>query len=439
MNVTALTSSGIGRCLRNRHPAKIVRFCNDTRTLSPGECFVAFVTGKRDGHAFLRDAMERRASCAIVSRPDPTVDLPQFICPDTQGAIESIARLFRSAFTGTTVAVTGSFGKTTTKDILKLLFGIENNATLGSQNGQIGVPFTLALLQNSERFAAVEVGVDALGTMGKLADLVRPDVAIVTGIDKVHLPSMVDGPSIAAEKCGLITGALARKGRGIFLDDCLGFDAFKKLQNLCTVVSAGGDEFGYGMDIVDGRFEVTVTYEGRAHRFAMPPSMGRGGAKDFVLACTCALGCGIGADTIREKISQWRPSRWRGEIVEAGGRTFFADCFNANPVALADSLENFDRLFPHGGRLFVVGLFTEEGLGDGAPQENALLCGGLPIRPGDRVILLGDGAERFIDRIECPDRSAFPTATAALAAVKDFRGVVYLKGHRSYGLENLIG
>jgi UDP-N-acetylmuramoyl-tripeptide--D-alanyl-D-alanine ligase len=437
VNIETLSSSKIGHWL-NGVPASIVRFCNDSREIAPGDCFVAFVTNSGDGHNFLRNANANGATCALVSRPNREIDLPQFVCPDTQIALSEIAKLSRSKFTGTTIAVSGSFGKTTTKDILKLLLGVKNNATFENKNGQIGVPMTLAGLDNRENFAIVEIGVDAPGTMDGLADIVMPDIAIITGIGKIHLGEMGNEETIAHEKCKLLLNAIHRGGWGILAEECLKFEDFRKVQNRCFCIRKNSRACGYAIEEIGNQYRVAVTLGKKDFEFTMPPLMSRGIAKNFASACVCAIKCGIDAKTIGEKIAQWQPSKWRGEIIIKKNKTYFADCYNANPVALVDSLAQFDKLFPRGKRLFVIGVLRACEMGKEVLEENSAIFNNLPLRGGDEVCLIGENADRFCSSVKCNLVRAFSSAEDAVDSVENFSGIVYLKGHRYYKLESLI-
>jgi UDP-N-acetylmuramoyl-tripeptide--D-alanyl-D-alanine ligase len=383
-------------------------------------------------------AAERHASCAIVSKADSGIDLPQFVCADTRVALVKIAKLFRSQFIGTVIAISGSFGKTTTKDILRLLLAVGNNATFGNLNGDLGVPMTLATLNNDEIFAVIEVAVDRPGDMDILAPMVSPHIAIVTGIGKAHMRNMGSEEGTAREKCKLVGHAIANGGCGIFTGECLRFDYFRGLREGSIVVEEGSPSAGYGVRMCRGRTLVNVMLDGQSFPFAVPRMMSPGTIKDFALACLCALRCGVQPEAIGKRIARWEPTPMRGEIVKSGERTYFMDCYNANPTSFRDSCEHFDRLFPHGNRLLIIGALMEEEIGPTAADENAALLENFPVRRGDCVIIIGDGVEQLAKKVcRCHSR-AFALAEEARHVVESFRGVVYLKGHRHYRLETLV-
>ncbi|MDR2776513.1 MAG: hypothetical protein LBB17_00495 [Puniceicoccales bacterium] len=435
-HIDSIFVPSIGHWLYDKKPIRLARFCTDTRSLCPNDCYVSLIDA-RDGHIFLEDARSNGASCAIVSRPNPDIDLPQFVCDDTNAAMIKMAKLARSMFRGTVIAITGSFGKTTTKDILKLLLAVEKNVTLENKNGQRGVPMTLATVTNDEAFTVVEVGIDAICTMDNLAELVVPHIAILTGIGKIHMSGMRSESTIAREKSKLLREAIKNNGHGMFPEECLRFSACRKIQDHCRVVKENGEDMGYRMNIKDEQYHVEVIFRGKFLKFVMPHPMSQGIVKNFVLACICALECGIDATNIQKRINLWKPSKWRGEIIKTPTRTYFADCYNANSIAFANSLAQFDRLFPHGDRLFVIGALIRCEVGNGVIDDNAILLKNLPLRENDGVIVIGEPANFSMDAINC-NWKVFPSTSQAMETVTNFHGIVYLKGHRIYKLESLI-
>ncbi|MBP6307435.1 MAG: UDP-N-acetylmuramoyl-tripeptide--D-alanyl-D-alanine ligase, partial [Opitutaceae bacterium] len=169
-------------------------FSVDSRLLRSGQVFVALTTGRRDGHDFLGSAASQGASAALVARAVQNVALPQLVVPDVLVAFQAIAREHRRLFRGPVVGITGSCGKTSTKNLLAALLGGEGGgvlATEGNLNNHIGVPLTLTRLDPLiHRFAVVEAGISAPGEMSPLAGMIEPEVAITTLIAPAHLAEL---------------------------------------------------------------------------------------------------------------------------------------------------------------------------------------------------------------------------------------------------------
>jgi UDP-N-acetylmuramoyl-tripeptide--D-alanyl-D-alanine ligase len=181
----------------------------DSRSLAPGDLFVA-LTAARDGHDFVAAALAAGAAAALVSRVPEGVpaDAPLLVAPNVQAALEALGRAARARFGGRLVAVTGSAGKTGTKEMLRTALGGQGrvHAAEKSFNNHWGVPLTLARMDPSADFAALEIGMNAPGEIAPLARLARPHVAIVTTVAPVHLAAFRDLRGIAREKAAIFQG-----------------------------------------------------------------------------------------------------------------------------------------------------------------------------------------------------------------------------------------
>ena len=182
-------------------------FTIDTRQLRSGQVFVALKTGKRDGHDFLATAEMSGASAAIVSTPAEGLRLPQLVVADPLKAFHAIAREHRRLFKGPVIGISGSAGKTSTKNLLALLLGGAEAgvlATEGNLNNHLGVPLTLTRLDPSaHHFAVVEAGISAPREMAPLAAMIEPDIAIVTLVAPAHTAELGGLGGVAAEKAVL--------------------------------------------------------------------------------------------------------------------------------------------------------------------------------------------------------------------------------------------
>lgn len=439
--------SGAGYWLNGRMPDAVERICNDTRTLPKNSCFIAIKTEKADGHGYVPQAEQNGASCAIVDREIRGIAIPQFVCKDTTiMGLNKIASFTRENFRGKVVGITGSMGKTSTKDILGLILNVQNNKTFSNENGQLGVPFTVAKFTNGEPVGIVEIGVDAAGTIGKLLEIARPTDCIITGISRVHVNNFGDEHAIASEKVKLAEYALNNSCNCVLAKELLRFECFKKIAQFCTVPEEGmGAKVRFFIEHMEHVRRLNLHIVGRQYRFDIPHPMSDGTVRNLILAATYALLIGETSASISARLQNWQPSALRGSLLTAGDRTFFADCYNANPAAFLDSLRNFDRLFPGGNRLFVIGSLGDLELGKYSNEENIQLGRNIPFRAGDAAILIGEQA----DNVRIGLLQMFPsaaknvhclrTAEEARSFIRAHRGVVYVKGHHFYRLDKLIG
>jgi len=433
-------------------PVSPTGFGMDSRTLAAGDMFVALMTGRRDGHEFLADAAARGASAALVSRHVSGSALPQLVVPETFEALHALARAHRARFTGPIVAVTGSAGKTSTKDLLAVLLASRHDvlATQGNLNNHIGVPLTLLRLDPAKHHAAViEAGISGPGEMDVIAALIRPDVAVVTLVGPAHLDGLGSLEGVAREKARL-AAYLREGGVAVFPASCCVHEAFRAIPAPMLVTMSTG----FDLEALPARArpvpfvarhdemgtQLCLTWGGSVEEFDFR-RVSSGMAGNAALAIAAALHLGVAADRLRRRITAWRPAALRGEVIDRDGSTFYLDCYNANPASMLDALEAFTALAPSAEpRLFVVGCMEELG------AESAVLHRRTgerwPMRSGDRLLVFGTQAEDFAAGVRvchaAADILVNPDRTVAAAALRDFRGAVFLKGSRRYALETLL-
>ena len=430
-------------------------FTVDTRTITAGQVFVALRTERRDGHDFLDTARAAGAGAALVSRLNPAVDLPQLVVADPLVAFQAIARAHRRLFTGPVIGISGSCGKTSTKDLLALLLGGPGAgvlATEGNLNNHLGVPLTLTRLDPAEhRFAVVEAGISGPGEMDVLAGMIEPDISITTLIGPAHLLELGGLEGVAREKSRL--GAAVRPaGMAVFPGQCAAFSAFRDLSVPRMVLEPAEvirpeqpprDVVYYTTTQRDDSTAVALAY-------GLPPPLtftfrkvSQGMAQNAALAICAALWLGVSAKQIQERLQAWGAARWRGEIIRSGERLYYVDCYNANPASMRDALQNFDSIAPASRpRLYLLGCMEE--LGIGAAAFHFETGAALRLRSGDRAVVVGGEAASYRDGLFSAGAAAAQVELCSDAAslaplVSSWDGSVFVKGSRKYQLEKALG
>lgn len=213
-------------------PIKGTGISIDTRTIEKGDIFIAIIGENSDGHAHVQKALEAGAACAIASRPITGLpeNAPVLYVKDTLQALTDMGHYARKRFTGKVIAITGSVGKTTTKEMLKTTlsaFGTVH-AAAGSHNNHLGVPLTLARLPSDTNFCVCEIGMNHIGEIAPLAKLVSPHIAIITEVSSSHLGYMQNLDNIAKEKSQIIT-ALPPLSIALLPDVIYGMKYFKQI------------------------------------------------------------------------------------------------------------------------------------------------------------------------------------------------------------------
>ena len=422
----------------------------DSRTIREGQVFVALRTPQRDGHDFLAQASAAGAAAALVSAFNDSIDLPQLVVADPQSAFQQIAREHRRQFAGKVIGITGSAGKTSTKNLLAAMLGERTLATAGNLNNHLGVPLTLTRLDSTHHdFAVIEAGISAPGEMALLAGMIEPDAAIVTLVDHAHTKDLGDLMGVAREKA-ILPAAVKETGDQIFPSALDAMAPFQVLSGTKVLVER--------VEVFEGAAEANQVNFFATHRTAetllgivageaSPETyqmvrVSDGMAQNAVLAITMARRLRVETAQIQRGLSAWKPSAMRGEIREDHGRMVYLDCYNANPASMADALATFDQVVTDGlPRLYVLGGMEE--LGNESEAQHHTLGASLNLQANDRVFAIGTGAESLkAGAVEAgageEQITVLMKSGSAAETVAAWNGPVFIKGSRRYQLETLL-
>jgi len=424
--------------------AVVTGFGTDTRALCAGDVFVAVRTERRDGHDFLAAARSQGATCALVERPVAD-DLPQLVVDDSLAALRRVAARWRAHFPGRVIGVTGSVGKTSTKEMLAALLGAEAFVTEANLNNLIGVPLMLLRIEPGlHRFAVIEAGMSVPGELGISAAVIRPDLAIVTNVAPVHLEGVGSLAGIAREKATLVA-ELAPGGRGIIPAELLVWPEFAVQAARCIAVHFEGEtaptvapaRLVRASFLTDARGQRSLVLDGEV--FPLAP-ISDGLARNAALALVAALESGRPSAELAAVTAKWMPPAGRGSIHIVGDHTFYVDCYNSSPTSLLDSACVFDRLSRGAAapRLFLLGGMAE--LGPTSAQLHRDCGAQLPLRSGDQVVVFGGESAALLQGVSLPgvELSVAASVEDAAARVAAHRGFVFLKGSRSFALERCL-
>lgn len=425
-------------------PASLSGFGTDTRKLRRGDVFVAVRTDRRDGHDFLSDARDQGASCALVSRPVADV-LPQLVVDDVLAGLRRIAQAWRQCFQGQVIGVTGSVGKTSTKELLAALLGAEAFVTEANLNNLIGVPLMLLRVEpGRHRFAVIEAGMSVPGELAISAQVIRPDLVIVTAVTPVHLEGLGTMAVVAREKATLVE-ALSPAGRAILPVALLHWAEFAAQAQRCTAVqfedepspavtparliqaTLGEDERGHR----------TLALDGKVFRLG---ALSDGLARNAALAVVAARDLGLSDDQIAPALAAWTPPAGRGSVHGLGRQTFYLDCYNSSPASLDDAAACFNRLTSkqNGPRLFILGGMAELGIHAAAYHRES--GAKLPLRAGDKVVAFGGEAPAYLQGVSRTDVTLLVVDTIDEVAqvLNSHAGYVFVKGSRAHALERCL-
>jgi UDP-N-acetylmuramoyl-tripeptide--D-alanyl-D-alanine ligase len=419
----------------------------DSRTLQPGQLFVAIAGPRFDGHEFVRAAAEKGAAAALVHRALPSpVSIPTVTVADTTAALAALAGDWRERAQVPVVAVTGSAGKTTTKEMTAWLLGTRGDVlkTEGNLNNRYGLPLSLLRLRPGHTAAVLELGMSAAGELRALSALARPDVAIITMVAPVHLEFFSSLDAIADAKAEILEGlrdggvavlngddprvrarGQAHRGRVLWFGKDRAFDV--------SAENWRGTVHGMRFDMRLGGAALDVALPLAGPHFMM----------NFLAAAAAAHHLGVPAETIAERALTLKPAARRGEVLRLGGGvTLLDDSYNSNPAAVEAAVAAL-TLAARGRRVAFLGDMLE--LGPAGPElhaeTGAAVCGRL-----DLLVAAGELARHFVEgaRRAGKDASALAAFSDSAAAAEAAAGLVQpgdavlVKGSRGARMEKVV-
>jgi UDP-N-acetylmuramoyl-tripeptide--D-alanyl-D-alanine ligase len=419
-------------------PELFRRVWTDTRTIEQGDLFVALAGERFDAHDFLREAVAKGASGLVVSRAAAAANLgvPVFEVSDTLGALGALGRFRRKAWSGPVVAVVGTNGKTSTKELIRaaLASRLDVHATTGNLNNLVGVPLTLLALPDAADAAVIEMGTNTPGEIMRLRAIVEPDITVVTSIAEEHLEGLGDVAGVLKEELAGVQGVpvvVVPASQPEVADGARG-----KARRVVTAGLDGGDVQGLNWSIDENG-------QGRMHVDGcdmIVPLRGVHNLRNATLALAVARELGIGLDDAARGIAAMAPPPMRVNWERLGKATLINDAYNSNPGSARAAID----LLKHAGhgrqRVAVLGSMLE--LGVHTPQlhddvARSALADGLEL-----VGAVGEFAAAF-SRVAPNDPRVVSAADVeslwtALASRLSPDAVILLKGSRGMRLERLV-
>ncbi len=418
----------------------------DSRAIQPGDLFVPLPGSRADGHDFLADAFARGAAAALCARaayprfggaePGPLV-----VVDDVTAALQRLARLFRDQWAGLLLGLTGSAGKTTTRELVAVALATAGPTlrTEGNLNNHWGVPLTLLRLRPAHRAAVVEMAMNAAGEIATLAAIARPDAAVITGAGSAHLggPGLGTPEAVAREKAVL---AFALPPGGVVF---AGADSPRLLEALRP---AGRRLVTYGLapgaDLRPRALEPRGEEGTRFEVEGFPPVrlrlVGRHQVANALAALAVAREYRLDPAAVVGALEQVRPLAGRMEVRHARGATLLVDCYNANPDSTRAALETLASWPGAGRRIAVLGDMLELGPGAAALHRET----GAAVRNAELWTVGAHAADYAAGaRPAGIEARIFPDKPTAAAALRDALapGVVALvKASRGVALEDVL-
>ena len=423
--------------------------CTDTRKPLPGGIFLALSGPRFNANAFAAQALEKGCAYAVVDDPAVATDERFLVVPDTLKALQELARHHRRTFAFPVIGITGTNGKTTTKELLHAVLETERAtlATEGNLNNHIGVPLTLLKLKPEHRIAIIEMGASKRGDIAELCAIAEPTHGLITNIGKAHLEGFGSVEGVVATKTELYAW-LREHGGTVFVngDDPL---LLEKSEGIAKRITYGtGEANKLHGDFIDGpppylNFYFNVPSPAGVRTVPGFPNgwhcetklVGTYNLPNALAAVAVGKYFGIPDDFITDAICSYEPANSRSQFKDTGRNQLILDAYNANPTSMAAALTNFEHLKTERPRLAILGDMLELGAVSQAEHKGIIeLCKKL----GLEALFVG---KEFMRAATGTDVRWFATAADALRTLQTnppMGRLILVKGSRGVKLEEVL-
>lgn len=424
----------------------IEKITTDSREASSGTAFIGIKGERVDGNDYATDFLKNGGSCAVVEK---NIDIPHgktaIIVDDTKKAIRDIAEFYRMSLEIDVVAVTGSVGKTSTKEMLNSVIEQQFKvfSTKGNFNNEIGVPLTVFQLDSFYEKAVVEMGMSNLGEISRLTKIAKPQVAVITNVGTAHIGNLGSQENILRAKLEILEG-LAYDGLVILNgDDKLLWDAKKNISHRALyygIENEKADYVAYDVNADENGSSFKMNINGEAFEFSVPV-VGIHHVYNAMAAIICGLHFDMEVSSIAQGVAKYSTTGMRQNEIKIGNVTIIEDCYNASLDSMKSSINVLEALKKNGRSIAVLADMLEQGdmseslhrqVGDYAAQKNV-----------DVVVCVGNDAKYIADQSRnkgVANVFVFDDNCSASAFLRDFiidGDVLLIKGSRGMRLEEI--
>lgn len=382
----------------------------DSRHLTPGALFVP-LQGEQDGHQYVTGAFENGAAATLwaADHPqDPVSDRPHLVVESPLVALQQLGKYYLNKLNPVVVAVTGSNGKTTTKDLIASVLATQMNVTKtpANFNNEIGVPVTLLNMESNTEAVVVEMGMDRFGQLDALSKLAHPDIAVITMIGEAHIEFFHSRSRIADAKMEIVNG-LAEDGTLVYDgDEPLLRERAKPIAQVTRTFGRQLDNDLYATSVHAASDHVDFTVNQWPDTHFTIPLVGEYNVNNAMAALLVGQLMHVTVDNMRRALADAELTENRAEWVAAKhGAKILSDVYNSNPTAVREVLATLAQLPVAGRRIAVLGDMLE--LGDSAAALHAGLAANVMAAKLDALYLIGDQMASLRDRLVA---DGFPTA-----------------------------
>lgn len=416
------------------------RICIDSRKIKEGDVFVAFKGQNSDGHEYISQAINKGATGIILTDPDHFIaDKPMVLVDNAQNTIEKIARYKRENSKAKFIAVTGSVGKTSTKELLKIVFSAQGKtfATQGNYNNFLGMCITIASLEGDEEFVILEMGMDKKGEIAPLSVLARPDLSVITTVQPVHIANFNNIEEITLEKASIVDG-MKEGSYCIINNNSLELESLKKYLHEKNIpyMTLGAEAKISSITDRNENIEVKAIIKEQNIHFYLNTHQHHQ-AENALMALLAVYALKLDPKNSIDNLKLFSSPEGRGQIIKKDKFTLIDDSYNANPMSMSLSLQYLSKM--EGKKLAIIGDMRELGALSEKAHENLYredICDKI-----DGFILCGPYMKFLWDKLPENKKVSYfenyhPLKQEVIELIKDY-DIILVKSSLGTGLINI--
>ncbi len=405
--------------------------CTDTRNITLDSLFIALKGENFNGNLFAKKAIESGAKYAIVDEKEHADEFQIFYVTNALEFLQELSQYHRNQLEIPIIGITGSNGKTSTKELINCILSKKYNtlATVGNLNNHIGVPLTLLRLNKTHEIAIIEMGANKPGDIQELCDIASPTHGIITNIGKAHLEGFGDLEGVIKTKTELFKTLRNNNGTIFYnADDLL---ILKQVNNETQNISYGQKKANINGELISLSPFINMTWKNSTYTSEplATKMIGNYNFYNFLAAICIGDHFNIEAHHVSEAIVQYTPSNKRSQVLETNRNTLIVDCYNANPTSMKLALESFIQ-FKHHQKIVILGDMLELGAESVSEHQNILkFCNENKLE----IITVGPIFKRI------NSKNSYNNVLEMKKDLLEIKGCsVLLKGSRGIKLEELI-
>jgi UDP-N-acetylmuramoyl-tripeptide--D-alanyl-D-alanine ligase len=431
--------------------AKITSACTDSREAETGSLFVAIVGERVDGHNFLPSVASNGAACALCSRIPENAEIPIILVEDTVKALGRLGHEYSKNCKARRVGVTGSVGKTTTKEFIASVLSTAGKVwkTEGNFNSVIGLPMSLLTLPDDADFAVLEMGMTGPGEIKLLSDIACPEIGVITTIGTAHMELLGSRENIASAKLE-IKSSLAEDGHLLLCggEPLLANESVKDNRvSYFSTDDKNSDYFACKITADEAGMTFDASCKGEIIYDLEIPAIGKHNVAAALAGVAVGRMVGIDTERIRRGLAAYRPVGLRQQMAEIKGIKIISDCYNASPESMRAAAAVLSTVASHrnGKKVALLGDMLE--LGENSPALHYAVGEYFADAGIDIIVSFGERAEKIADGfaskrgeenvLRFPDRSDALSPAKALADLLSEGDVLILKASRMIAAERV--